>query len=669
MPSPSRLHGGISHLSAPSDVDAIKKQYQMLRVKYDKTEEKLSEFREKLRDVRAELVTKDRQLEVAKRMVQRVQSDKNDVESAHELDRAHVRKLEAKLNQSTDLADLHTKYLRMRTKCSDLSNQLQEMESRAYINEETNMQLTQEVNLLKTALGLKHEMGGAVGNNQAVLLRQLSKSQAESTALAMQLSESQNELHEVLDKLDMAKEEVLNLKQAKASLEDKLEQTLQEMTEAIDTASMFRKEAEHAKSEATKLQNSLDEMRSNLLRSEQHLRSEEQQSSLHQEKSNQLTDRLQSVERASRLSLEALRTEVTLAVERAESRAVEQRAGWTVREAALQDECSRLRNLVEDSQKALHDERQQWKSESGRLQKDSKELQESLAGSRASERNLTLEVERLHGQVDYATDLNRTLQMKLNSAEDQAATTQRQVEDVRASFVDQQRLNRDMHQQIESLMKQLEALEVKRKERETDLQLQIKELLAQQSTTTKANDLLHGQCEALRLQVSDAEVNAVTQDGYAKQLLETIEDLNDSKRTLQSFMAEQIKEFKLKLLEAEDENKQLRIFYTSSRVGSPAASTFLRKSVSPKPRILSGSNLSSRAMNSIYEQNEVESDEEVGKRAYTTRTSSAFNIRSAQESKRSELSPSLYRRAKNVTKHEVDSDDEEFRSIIGRRLR
>lgn len=53
---------------------------QVLRVKYEKSEEKVSEFREKLKETRLELSSRDRQLEVAKRMIQRINVEKGDIE-------------------------------------------------------------------------------------------------------------------------------------------------------------------------------------------------------------------------------------------------------------------------------------------------------------------------------------------------------------------------------------------------------------------------------------------------------------------------------------------------------------------------------------------------------------------------------------------------------------
>ena len=45
-----------------------------------------------------------------------------------------------------------------------------------------------------------------------------------------------------------------------------------------------------------------------------------------------------------------MRTEVTIAVERAESRASEQRAGWAVREASLTEQCLSLKRELEGVQ-------------------------------------------------------------------------------------------------------------------------------------------------------------------------------------------------------------------------------------------------------------------------------------------------------------------------------
>ena len=53
---------------------------KLLRVKCEKAEEKVSEFRDKLKDARLEISSKDRQLDVAKRMIQRLNAEKSDVE-------------------------------------------------------------------------------------------------------------------------------------------------------------------------------------------------------------------------------------------------------------------------------------------------------------------------------------------------------------------------------------------------------------------------------------------------------------------------------------------------------------------------------------------------------------------------------------------------------------
>jgi len=57
----------------------------VLRVKYEKSEEKVSEFREKLKEARLELSSRDRQLDVAKRMIQRINAEKGDIEVINSL--------------------------------------------------------------------------------------------------------------------------------------------------------------------------------------------------------------------------------------------------------------------------------------------------------------------------------------------------------------------------------------------------------------------------------------------------------------------------------------------------------------------------------------------------------------------------------------------------------
>lgn len=54
-----------------------------------------------------------------------------------------------------------------------------------------------------------------------------------------------------------------------------------------------------------------------------------------------------------RYQIEALRTEVTIAVERAESRASDQRANWAVKEANLTEQCLSLKRELEALQVEL----------------------------------------------------------------------------------------------------------------------------------------------------------------------------------------------------------------------------------------------------------------------------------------------------------------------------
>ena len=86
------------------------------------------------------------------------------------------------------------------------------------------------------------------------------------------------------------------------------------------------------------------------------------------ERVKHLTDKLQSVEKANRLSMEALRNEVTIAVDRAESRNAEQKAKASVREATLNDSIQALRSELEEADLRFRNERDERASEVNKLQ-------------------------------------------------------------------------------------------------------------------------------------------------------------------------------------------------------------------------------------------------------------------------------------------------------------
>lgn len=68
--------------------------------------------------------------------------------------------------------------LRCVMQLAEKTEQVQQMEARAMLAEETSLQLSQEVHVLKRALGIKKSLTNEVMDSQSKLLHQLAKASA-----------------------------------------------------------------------------------------------------------------------------------------------------------------------------------------------------------------------------------------------------------------------------------------------------------------------------------------------------------------------------------------------------------------------------------------------------------------------------------------------------------
>lgn len=68
--------------------------------------------------------------------------------------------------------------LRCVMQLAEQTEQMQQMEARAMLAEETSLQLSQEVHVLKRALGIKKSLTNEVMDSQSKLLHQLAKASA-----------------------------------------------------------------------------------------------------------------------------------------------------------------------------------------------------------------------------------------------------------------------------------------------------------------------------------------------------------------------------------------------------------------------------------------------------------------------------------------------------------
>ncbi|GFH11848.1 uncharacterized protein HaLaN_07418, partial [Haematococcus lacustris] len=342
----------LAHTAASAPLTAIHGVQQRTRKQLDAAEERERDFREKLSSARSDQANLARQLEaretVTRRVLARVGDEKARLEAASEQDRAAIRTLQQRLD-----TDTHSKLAKCKSQTIDLREQVYELESRLLLAEERNMAQTREIHVLKGALGLKTSASDVVLDSQAKLLHALAKSNEEVARLSGTLSDKELMLDDVARELNECRAEVgiagsrppacnlscdvciildrelmrwLHYPQIQRLHEDRMHLKSQVDVVQSDAQSEQRK-ADEARDEARRLHRELDEARALAEHHELVARESEAALAAQQEQGRQLADRLQGIERASRLSVEALRTEVGLAVERSEARSAEARAG------------------------------------------------------------------------------------------------------------------------------------------------------------------------------------------------------------------------------------------------------------------------------------------------------------------------------------------------------
>eukprot|EP00798_Chlamydomonas_sp_ICE-L_P020142 gene20142-26874_t len=406
------------HSPRYNDAEDLRKSYGILRTKNDRNEDKLSELRDKLKEVRTELGSKERQLESARKLLARVGAEKSQLSAQSEQRKAQSRKLEHRLSQAPEVEELQSKLVHQRSKTEELRRKLQESTANLLIADETVHRSTKEINVLKGALGLQKDYPRGASDNQAKLLHQLAQSQEDSTSLAVELSENQRQKQNLSARLKGAEREVERLLQVRLDLEAQKHEATRQAQEALNISEDLRRDADQVRADLRRTSSTLDEALVSKLATEQQLRTCKQELSVETAKTEQLSERLSTVERAGRLSIEALRTEVTLAVERAESRATEQRAAWQVKEATLKELCTELRDSLDESRVKdssvkelcieLMDSLDEYRVKDSSLKELCIELMDSLDEYRVDHETESLQLRRRIEEIEQQLEESRT---------------------------------------------------------------------------------------------------------------------------------------------------------------------------------------------------------------------------------------------------------------------
>ncbi|PNH05075.1 hypothetical protein TSOC_008709 [Tetrabaena socialis] len=426
----------------------LKRSFERLDRQYRSADEKLSEFRERLRETRLELAQKDRQLEAAKKLLAAAGQERHEQQIAAEQSRDLSRRLGAKLSlQGPELPELAAKLGRSKRKVVELTAQLHEAQTRLLLSEEAGRQQSAEVLVLKKALGLRSELAlpGLAGfDGQAQLLHSLARSQEEGASLAVQLAEGSRHASSLedqvcVDQRDLAFDcgvplsldfQMLGLVWADAAvqvgyLQGEVERAVGGRVAAEEAAGAARRDTGEALGRAAALQLDIDELQAQLRRTSTHLdevalarRAAEERGDAAAARSRQLAEQLVAEERAGRAqsSLAAARAEVDGYCERSEEAAAQMDSERRLRmQVQSQLENSSQRGAVREEQLAAEAARLRGEGAAlalanERLSGEVKQAREALSGAAARQSASERHIEELHAAVTSLTRSKTKLQ-------------------------------------------------------------------------------------------------------------------------------------------------------------------------------------------------------------------------------------------------------------------
>ncbi|KAL6748731.1 hypothetical protein V8C86DRAFT_1123510 [Haematococcus lacustris] len=549
---------------------------QRTRKQLDAAEERERDFREKLSSARSDQANLARQLEVTRRVLARVGDEKARLEAASEQDRAAIRTLQQRLD-----TDTHSKLAKCKSQTIDLREQVYELESRLLLAEERNMAQTREIHVLKGALGLKTSAPDVVLDSQAKLLHALAKSNEEVARLSGTLSDKELMLDDVARELNECRAEIQRLHEDRMQLKSQLEVVQSD-------AQSEQRTADAARDEARRLHRELDEARALAGHHELVARESEAALAAQQEQGRQLADRLQGIERASRLSVEALRTEVGLAVERSEARSAEARAAAAAAAASQQEELAGLQQQLAEAhqqlEEALDNSQQQATDHEamvGDLEAQLRKAGGEVDTARMDQQQCRLELQQLRQQHEALSSSYSALQERSRQAAEQQAgivdglkaELQRALEETQVKALEegvaaaardrqaaldaQEAAAAGWAAKVESLEQRLRAAKGSLDQQE-QLKTQVSTLQSELEAASLVEQKLRTELQAARAQANQASAKVSTADSHLQGMRDTIDQLTSSKVKLQTELLDQLASIKRKLAKVEDHNQQLR---------------------------------------------------------------------------------------------------------------
>eukprot|EP00201_Polytomella_parva_P016406 CAMPEP_0175058438 /NCGR_PEP_ID=MMETSP0052_2-20121109/11849_1 /TAXON_ID=51329 ORGANISM="Polytomella parva, Strain SAG 63-3" /NCGR_SAMPLE_ID=MMETSP0052_2 /ASSEMBLY_ACC=CAM_ASM_000194 /LENGTH=576 /DNA_ID=CAMNT_0016323821 /DNA_START=86 /DNA_END=1813 /DNA_ORIENTATION=+ len=527
-----------------TEVEILKKSFQRLGKQYEKAEEKLGDFRDKLRDTRLELESKDRQLEVAKRLLSRLEGEKNDLEAAGEVERLQNRRLESKLANNRDVTELTAKLAKYKAKVSELQEALHSSQTALILSEETAERHNAEVSVLKQALGLRQDLQDVSLSGQAQLLQALAKSQEEAASLAQRLSDQQSHVVVLEEQLHNMHGEVDRLVKLKHDLEDTLGKRSGNLSLCQQDLRESQSLNQELASQMKRLQNELAEETSN--RSNAQAEVDALTSKL-----RLLTDKLKATEKSSKQALENLRQEVNLSSDRYESRLEQAQAQANTRESGLLAQLSHSKQQVLESEARLTQCQKDAEVESLRQQARIGALEAAVEAARLREAGLLGDLQAHRDEVDKLDRESNRWQSESMALKREVASLADRAEENSGQADSERRLRIQTSSQLEEERRRFA-------QREEQFDESLGKIRGELAALNIVNDRLHSDVQMLQDQLASAVANRTNLERHVEDLTATITSLTGSKTRLQTTMLDQLSLFKTKLAQVEQENVTLR---------------------------------------------------------------------------------------------------------------
>jgi len=529
--SPARNR--FSRNGSSKEVRELRDELASLAKRSETAELKVSDFREKMKALRSALAARDKQLAMARRSIEQLGAERDELQAALASTRAHSRKAELQLSQQKGYAEVMSQWKAMKCKVREMEDAVQAAENRAAAAEAAHSSRKSEISTLRAALDVRARELSCDGGHDVSsrLLYAVAKSREEGVALSLQLKEQRELADSLRAELSKSRDHAKRLEGDSRVRQGEREGAEAEAQAALAEARQARADADAAAARTdaisgryARLEEEAEELRRELRRSREH--------------AAEVEDEMQAARLDTRRQRDEARQSLVDALEDVTNQA------WRV-EKELREEIESL--------KAEHGrEKEGWQSERAELQRRAGkaeaevEAQQAKAaslesGTASSQQELRDEITNLHADVETLTETNQRLQSSCDFAQHRLEAEEQRVQVLR--------------ERVAELESELEASKAHARREESG---NLDGLRQELRDVVRERDRLSGELEKALSSTQGAMAEKVSLEMEVERLMDLNIDLSTSKVQLQKSMLQKAAEFQARIRELERQNNMFR---------------------------------------------------------------------------------------------------------------